>query len=121
MDKSSQIRIVFVAKHEFAVVSQIREFWESCDGREKSTALAMPNEECRRGAHLPYLVHEPVEVNEPLKSLMHCQCATRVKFNFPATGHHSLLTGTRFTAWWQWHMCEQQLLWVEELGWNQAL
>ena len=56
---------------------------------------AMPHEECRRGAHLPVLGREPVQVDKPLKSVTHGQCDARPTVTFPAAGRHRPLTGTK--------------------------
>jgi len=65
---------------------------------QKNVKCAIPNEDCRRGAHLPFLGREPV-VDEPLKSVTHGQCDARPTVTFPAAGHHRPLTGTNHTAW----------------------
>jgi len=36
-----------------------------------------------------------LQVDKPLKSVMHGQCDTRPTVTFPAAGHHRPLTGTR--------------------------
>ena len=46
-------------------------------------------------AHLPFLGHEPVYVDKPLKSVTHGQCDARPTVTFPAAGHHRPLAGTK--------------------------
>jgi len=46
-------------------------------------------------------------VDKPVKSVMYGKCNARFTVTFTATGHHHPLTGTKFTDWWQRHVCEQ--------------
>ena len=67
---------------------------------------SIANEQCRRGAHLPVYAVSPL-LDRPLKSVTHGQCDARPTVTFPAAGHHRTLTGAKFTAWRQRHVCEQ--------------
>jgi len=50
------------------------------------------------------------QVDKRLKSVTHGQCDARPTVTSPVAGHHRSLTGTNYyTAWWQRHMCANNL------------